>query len=182
MNSGKIKQNEFVVKFCGLGGMGVILTSIILGKAAIFDNKNAVQTQSYGPEQRGTIVTSEVIVSDEILVSFPINQNIDFLVALSQNAYNSYKQKVKKNGFIFINSDLVKLNSGNSNIFQIPASSIAMELNNEKVVNLVILGSLVKITNLVSKESIIEAITNTFIPRFVELNISAFNRGYEYLS
>ncbi|MFX1346610.1 MAG: 2-oxoacid:acceptor oxidoreductase family protein [Promethearchaeota archaeon] len=181
MNSGKIKQNEYVVKFCGLGGMGIILTSIILGKAAIFDKKNAVQTQSYGPEQRGTIVTSDVIVSDEELISFPIDQKLDFLVAFSQDAYNSYKQKVKRNGFIFINSDLVKINSGKTNIFQIPANSIAKELNNEKVVNLVILGNFVKITNLVSKESTIEAITNTFIPRFVELNINAFNRGYGYL-
>ncbi|MFW9940791.1 MAG: 2-oxoacid:acceptor oxidoreductase family protein [Candidatus Thorarchaeota archaeon] len=181
MNFGKIKQNEYVVKFCGLGGMGIILTSIILGKAVIFDNKNAVQTQSYGPEQRGTIVTSDVIVSDEELISFPIDQKLDFLVAFSQDAYNSYKQKVKRNGFIFINSDLVKINSGKTNIFQIPASSIAKELNNEKVVNLVILGNFVKITNLVSMESTIEAITNTFIPRFVELNINAFNRGYGYL-
>lgn len=181
MNSGKIKQNEFIVKFCGLGGMGVILTSIILGKAAIYDTKNAVQTQSYGPEQRGTIVTSDVIISDEDLISFPIDQKLDFLVAFSQDAYNSYKQKVKKNGSIFINSDLIKKNSGYTNIFQIPASSIAQELNNVKVVNLVILGSLIKITNLVSKESVIAAITNSFIPRFVDLNISAFNKGHGYL-
>ena len=181
MNSGKIKQNEFIVKFCGLGGMGVILTSIILGKAALYDNKNAVQTQSYGPEQRGTIVTSDVIISDEDLISFPIDQKLDFLVAFSQDAYNSYKQKVKKNGSIFINSDLIKKNSGYTNIFQIPASSIAQELNNVKVVNLVVLGSLIKITNLVSKESVIKAITNSFIPRFVDLNISAFNKGHGYL-
>ena len=181
MNSGKIKQNEFIVKFCGLGGMGVILTSIILGKAAIYDNKNAVQTQSYGPEQRGSIVTSDVIISDEDLISFPIDQKLDFLVAFSQDAYNSYKQKVKKNGSIFINSDLIKKNSGYTNIFQIPASSIAQELNNAKVVNLVILGSLIKITNLVSKESVIAAITNSFIPRFVDLNMSAFNKGHGYL-
>jgi len=181
MNSGKIKQNEYVIKFCGLGGMGIILTSIILGKAAIYDNKNVVQTQSYGPEQRGTIVTSDVIVSDKELISFPIDQKLDFLVAFSQDAYNSYKQKVKGNGSIFINSDLVKINSEKIKIYQIPASSIAKELNNVKVVNLVILGSLVKISNLVSKESTIEAISSSFIPRFVELNISAFNRGYEYL-
>ncbi len=181
MNSGKIKQNEFIVKFCGLGGMGVILTSIILGKAALYDNKNAVQTQSYGPEQRGSIVTSDVIISDEDLISFPIDQKLDFLVAFSQDAYNSYKQKVKKKGSIFINSDLVKINSGYTNIFQIPASSIAQELNNVKVVNLVVLGSLIKITNLVSKESVIKAITNSFIPRFVDLNISAFNKGHGYL-
>jgi 2-oxoglutarate ferredoxin oxidoreductase subunit gamma len=181
MNFGKEEQNEFIVKFCGLGGMGIILTSIILGKAAIYDHKNAIQTQSYGPEQRGTTVTSDVIVSDEELISFPIEQKLDFLVAFSQDAYNSYKQKVKENGLIFVNSDLVKINSAKSNVFQIPASSIATELNNEKVLNMVMLGSLVKTTKLVSKESIIKSLKNTVHSRFITLNINAFNRGYGYL-
>ncbi|MFX0082704.1 MAG: 2-oxoacid:acceptor oxidoreductase family protein [Candidatus Hodarchaeota archaeon] len=180
MNFGKEEQNEFIIKFCGLGGMGIILTSIILGKAAVYDNKNAIQTQSYGPEQRGTTVTSDVIISDEELISFPVEQKLDFLVAFSQDAYNSYKQIVKENGLIFVNSDLAKINSGETNTFKIPASSIAMELNNEKVLNVAMLGGLVKITNLVSKESIIKSINNTVHSRFVSLNVSAFNRGYSY--
>ena len=69
MISGKEKIRETSIRFCGLGGMGVIITSIILGKSAIYDNKNAIQTQSYGPEQRGSKVKSDIIISDSQLIS-----------------------------------------------------------------------------------------------------------------
>ena len=53
------------VRIAGFGGQGVIMAGVIIGKAAsLFDNKNAVQTQSYGPEARGGASKCEVVISD----------------------------------------------------------------------------------------------------------------------
>jgi len=181
MNSGIKSKKETSVRFCGLGGMGVILTSIIFGKAAILDNKNAIQTQSYGPEQRGTRVKGDIIISEEELVSYPTNGKVDILVAFSQDAYNYYLPALKKKGIIFLNSDFVNIEETRFKIYKIPATSIGKELKNEKIINIVMLGGLIKITRLVSTESIIKALKETVYSRFIELNISAFNRGYDYL-
>ena len=181
MSSGKKKTKETSIRFCGLGGMGVIITSTILGKSAIYDNKNAIQTQSYGPEQRGTKVKSDIIISEGELISYPTDSKVDILIAFSQEAYDFYSLQIKKKGFIFINSDLVNIKGEGGNIFKIPASAIARELKNERILNIVILGALIKITKLVSKEAIIKSIKETVHSRFIDLNINAFNRGYEFL-
>ena len=181
MNSGKTNRNETSIRFCGIGGMGVILTSIILGKAAIFDNKNAIQTQSYGPEQRGTKVKSDIILSEDQIISYPINTKIDILVAFSQKAFDFYFPTVRRKGLIFINSDLVNIGEKLLKVYKIPANSIGKELKNEKILNMIMLGGLIKITNLVSTESIIKAIKDTMSSRFIELNISAFKKGYDSL-
>ncbi len=182
MSFGKNGKKEIKIRFCGLGGMGVILTSIILGKAAIYDNKNAIQTQSYGPEQRGSRVKSDVIISNDPLISYPTDGKVDILIGFSQNAYDYFSQKVKEDGLIFINSDLIENRTNSDKIFKISASTIARELNNEKILNMIMLGSLVKLTNLVSKESIHKSIADSVHSRFVKLNIHAFDRGFDSLS
>ncbi|MBO7518718.1 MAG: 2-oxoacid:acceptor oxidoreductase family protein, partial [Methanobrevibacter sp.] len=56
------------VRIAGFGGQGVIMAGVIIGKAAsLFDNKNAVQTQSYGPEARGGASRTEVVIDDEVI-------------------------------------------------------------------------------------------------------------------
>jgi 2-oxoglutarate ferredoxin oxidoreductase subunit gamma len=179
---GKKERKETKIRFCGLGGMGVILISIILGKAAIYDKKNAIQTQSYGPEQRGSKVKSDVIISKDDSISYPTEGKVDVLVGFSQDAFNYYSQKVKEDGLILINSDLIKIKTDSKRIFKIPGSTIAKELNNEKILNMVMLGSFCKLTNLVSNDSIYKSITDTVYSRFIKLNISAFNKGYESIS
>ncbi|MHA1309451.1 MAG: 2-oxoacid:acceptor oxidoreductase family protein [Candidatus Helarchaeota archaeon] len=178
MSSGKV-DNEQKIRFCGLGGMGIILVSVILGKAAIYDGKNALQTQSYGAEQRGTKVKSDVIISDSNSILCPIIDKIDILIALSQEAFDFYLPDVKKNGLIFINSDLIDVNE-NETYVKIPATSLARKLDNEKVSNIIILGALIKKTNLVSSNSIIQSINNTITKNNREINIKAFETGYNF--
>jgi len=81
------------VRICGLGGQGVVLAGQILGRAAVFDGKNVVQTQSYGSEARGSAAKSEIIISDE-KIGYPMVRKCDILVAMSQSALDTtnYKQ------------------------------------------------------------------------------------------
>ena len=180
MSFGKEEKKETSIRFCGLGGMGVILVSVILGKAAIFENKNAIQTQSYGAEQRGTKVRSDVIISEADLITYPVIDKTDILVAFSQEAFNFYYPHTKDNSLIFLNSDLIKLKEKRKNVYKIPASTLAKELNNEKVLNMIILGALIKVTGIVSKNSIIKSISDTVSEKFQKLNILAIEKGYSF--
>ena len=73
----------------GTGGQGLILAGIILAEAAVLDGKQAIQTQSYGPEARGGASRAEVIISDEA-IDYPKVQKADTLLAMSQEAFDKY--------------------------------------------------------------------------------------------
>ena len=78
------------IRIGGFGGQGVILAGIILGKAAsIFDNNEAVQTQSYGPEARGGASKCEVVVSDS-KIDYPKVKSPDIFIAMSNEALVKY--------------------------------------------------------------------------------------------
>ena len=180
MNSGSENQKEVSIRFCGTGGMGVILSSIIIGKAALNDNKNAIQTQSYGPEQRGTRVKSDLIISEDELISYPTETEVDILVAYSSDAYKFYSNQVKALGLRFINSDLIEIENKESRIFQIPATTFAKEFQNEKLLNIIMLGALVKTTKIVSRKAFEKAISESLPYRFIDINLKAFDKGYNF--
>lgn len=181
MSFGKKENRNIGIRICGVGGMGVILTSVILGKAAIYNNKNALQTQSYGAEQRGTKVRSDVIISEEETINYPVIDKADVLIAFSQEALEFYLPITKKDGLIFINSDNIQYEEKRNNVHKIPATTLAMELNDKRVANIIMLGALIKATAVVSKESLIKSITDTVKEKYKELNIQAFLKGYEYI-
>ena len=180
MSSGK-EKNNIGIRICGIGGMGVILASIILGKAAIYDKKNAIQTQSYGAEQRGSKVRSDVIISEKESINYPIVDNPDILIALSQDAFNNISPYLKEDGIIIINSDFVQIEKEINKLHQLPATTMAIKLKFKKVANIIMLGALIKATGIVSKESIFKSISDTVPEKYVELNIQAFQQGFDYL-
>ncbi len=181
MNSGSERKKAISIRFCGLGGEGVILASIILGKAAIYDQKNAIQTQSYGAEQRGTKVRGDVIISDTEPIVNPVIEKPDILVAFSQAAFDSYLPTTAADCQLFLNSDLITFPTERDATYRIPALKLAAELNNEKIVNVIMLGALIKKIPLVSKESIIKAISGSVSTSIKELNLQAFQKGYDYI-
>ena len=180
MSFGRKKNHNIGIRICGVGGMGVILSSVVLGKAAIYDNKIAVQTQSYGAEQRGTKVKSDVIISEKDPINYPIIDRADILISFTQEAFNFYLPHTNPESLIFINSDNIHINEKETNIYEVPARELSKELKNEKVLNLIMLGALIKITNIVSLESMKKAITDTVSKAFLAINIKAFQKGYEY--
>ncbi|MBD3230177.1 MAG: 2-oxoacid:ferredoxin oxidoreductase subunit gamma [Candidatus Lokiarchaeota archaeon] len=174
MNFGNGKKEKISIRFCGTGGMGVILVGFILGKAAIYEDKNAIQMQSYGASQRGSKVRSDVIISENEIL-YPIIDKADVLIAFSKRAFDYYLPKTTKNALVLINSDLIDYQ--NESIIKIPASKIARELNNPKVLNIVMLGAFIKKTEILTTKSIIKSINNTIPKSYQEVNKLAFNRG-----
>ena len=168
------------IRVAGFGGQGIIRAGTMLAMAAcIHGNKNAVQTQSYGPESRGGACKSEVVISDEE-IDFPKVLEPEILIAMSQEAYSKYVDTVKKGGTVLLDPDLVQKSRAplGIRVFRVPATKIAEELGKTIVANVVMLGAFASITNLVDAEALKKSILDN-VPKGTEkLNLEAFEKGY----
>lgn len=167
--------------FSGLGGQGIILAGNILAKAAaIYEGKNATLTQDYGPEARGGSCRADIVISDS-QISYPYVETPVVLVAMSQEAYNKYSPRLRKDALLCIDGDLVKpRRSKNIRIFSIPATKIAQELGRAAVANIVMLGFLTAVSKIVSTEAIMKSVIESVPKGTEELNTKAFEHGYQY--
>ena len=174
------------IRIGGFGGQGVIMAGIILGKAAaLFDENEAVQTQSYGPEARGGASKCEVIISDEE-IDFPKVQHPDILVAMSNEALIKYIVDLKENGTLIVDpgttdiSDVQDfINENNITVYEAPATQTAVDDIGLKIVaNIVMVGAIVKVTKVISKEAAIKSIESSVPKGTEEKNIKAFEAGY----
>src|SRR5512137_1377193 len=96
------------IKIGGLGGQGVVLAGMIIGKAAaLFDKKDSAMTQAFGPEARGSSCSSQVIVSDQRIL-YPYVSRPQILVVMSQDAYNKFLPEMAPDGQLLIEEELVK--------------------------------------------------------------------------
>jgi 2-oxoglutarate ferredoxin oxidoreductase subunit gamma len=168
------------IRISGLGGQGVVLAGEILGRAAVYDGKHAVQTQSYGAEARGSAARSEVIISDE-KVGFPKVRKCDILVAMSQSALDKHLEDLKEGGTLLVDRDMVKkIPTIEAEIFTIPVTKIAeTELKSRIYANVVMLGVLTKITGMVSEESVSKAILASVPEGTKEANLQGFKMGLQ---
>jgi len=167
------------IRIAGLGGQGVVLAGQILGKAAVYQGFNAVQTQSYGAEARGSAAKSEVIISDKH-VWYPYVRECDILVALSQEALNKYLKDLKKNGMLIVDSIHVKElpSEAKAKIYSFPFSKIAKEkFGAEIYANMIVLGFLAKTTNLIKREALEKAIIESVPAKFRDLDLKALEIG-----
>jgi 2-oxoglutarate ferredoxin oxidoreductase subunit gamma len=171
-----VSRTEILVG--GIGGQGVVLSGILLGTAAtLFEGKKAVQTQSYSSELRGGAARAEVVICDGP-VSDPQVRRPDIFIALAEEALPRYIGLLKAGGLLFIDSDLVKgAAPGDYTITEVPATSIAAEMGNTIVANLIVLGVLVRKTGVVSAQSMEKAIETSVPKKAVGLNLNAFRRG-----
>ncbi len=99
---------KYEVRLSGEGGQGLILAGKILAEAAaIHAGLNATQSQSYGPEARGGASRSEVILSDGE-IDYPKATEVDLMVALTQQSYDTYRADVKRDGVVIVDSEAVE--------------------------------------------------------------------------
>jgi len=169
------------IRIAGFGGQGVVLAGSIVGKAAaIHDKAFATQTQSYGPESRGGSCKAEVVISDTP-VEYPYVVDPQVQIILSQEAYAEYGQKAPPDILVIIDSDLVAADQTlNSKILSIPASRIAQEMGRPVVANIVVLGFLAAVSDIVSSEALRKAILDSIPPGTESVNMNAFELGYKY--
>jgi len=165
----------------GSGGQGLILAGIILAEAAgIYDKKEAVQTQSYGPEARGGASRSEVVISENT-IDYPKVMKSDILLALTQTACEKYIKNLSENGILVADSSLIEeMPFITSKIYQFPITKTAQEKFGTKLVtNIISLGIIVGLTKIVSKEAIKKAVYSRVPYKAIEVNKKALLLGFD---
>jgi len=165
--------------FSGSGGQGVITAAIILAKAAaIFENKNAIQSQSYGAAARGGSTRSDIIIDDsEIYFPKVIQPNI--LVSLTQESYNKFSTIIRPGGLLLVDSKYVSIEK------KVDAKHIALpmydtvlkEIGKSIVFNICMLGALIGVSGLIKPESILKVLETTIPDGFMEMNKKALELG-----
>lgn len=168
----------------GVGGQGSLMAGTLLGTAAVlYDDKKALQTQSYSSELRGGAAVTWVIVSDEPIV-YPRVVYPDILIAQAPQAIVRYLSLLKPEGILIVDSDMVGDPPRNGyKLIQVPATSIASkELGNSIVTNLVILGVLIGATRVVSPDAMEKAVRSSVPKSKIDINLKAFRRGLGFTS
>jgi 2-oxoglutarate ferredoxin oxidoreductase subunit gamma len=170
------------IRVAGFGGQGVILSAMVIGKAySVFEGGFATLTQSFGPEARGGACAAQVITSDEPVL-YPYVTHPDILVVMSQEACTKFVPDLKDGGLLIIEEDLVQvpeLRPG-TRLFSCPATRIAEELGKRMVLNIVMVGFFGAVSGLLHPESLRRAVAESVPEHFKDVNLRAFDRGYEY--
>jgi len=170
------------IRVTGYGGQGVILCGYLIGKSAsILGGQHATLTQSFGPEARGSACSAQVIVSDEKIL-YPYIGKPDILISMSKEAYTKFEPNLKSDGLLLIDEDLVKdvVARDKIKLFKIPATRIAEDLGRKIVLNIVMLGFFTAVTKLTDHEAVRKTVETSVPKGTEELNLKAFNSGYEY--
>ncbi len=167
-------------RLSGSGGQGLILAGIILAEAAIGAGKEAVQSQSYGPEARGGSSKSEVIISEKP-IRYPKVIAPDLLLAMTQEALNKYGTDLKEDGVVVIDSSLVReVPAKFKKVYAVPITKLAKEeLGRDLFANIIALGALARVTDAVSMEALEQAVLANVPKGTEEINKRALNLGYK---
>jgi 2-oxoglutarate ferredoxin oxidoreductase subunit gamma len=170
------------IRIAGFGGQGVILSAVVLGKAAsIFQGTFATMTQNFGPEARGGACSAQLILSDSPVL-YPYVTRPDILIAMSQEAYTRFIPELKDGGILIVEQDLVRVSDLKKEIqlYSVPATRIAEVLGKRMVLNSVMVGFFTAVTHLLDAEAVRKAVADSVPPSFRELNLQAFEKGLEY--
>ncbi len=168
--------------FAGFGGQGVLSMGTLLAYAAMKEGKEVSWMPSYGPEMRGGTANCIVNISD-LPISSPIVSRYDVGVVLNQPSLKKFESRIKEGGIFIWESTNIKQPPVRSDIriFALPAIEKAThELNNVQVMNMLVLGALIKINSIVNKESLLVALSETLPERhhhLIPLNKQAIELG-----
>ena len=144
-------EKNFII--AGFGGQGILLAGTILANSFMLAGKNVTWYPCYGAEMRGGTVNCEIVVSDSE-VSSVHKQDADYALVLNQQSFDKFVQRLKSGGTIIANSTLVAETKPRADIKYVfaPMTSIANDLGSGKVTNMVALGALSSVVDVVDKE------------------------------
>jgi 2-oxoglutarate ferredoxin oxidoreductase subunit gamma len=175
-----LPRDRLEIRLAGEGGQGMILAGIILAEAAaVYDGKNAVQTQSYGPEARGGASKAEVIISNGE-IDFPEIIAADVLVAMSQEACDKYTPGLKQDGLLIVDSEKVGRVTFPNNV-RLPITDNARQASGRTITaNIYVLGLVAKLTGAVSFSALEKAVAARAPKGTQDLNLAALQAGYSF--
>jgi len=170
--------------FAGFGGQGILFAGKVIAYAGMLEGKNVSHLPSYGPEMRGGTANCSVIVSDEDVAS-PIITEPANLVVMNGPSLDKFENAVIPGGKIFIDSALIsrKCERDDADVYEIPATQMANDMGLPKLANMIMVGKLIKETQMFTWEQLKGAVTK-LVPAakaaMLESNIKALEAGYNY--
>lgn len=172
-------KEEIII--AGFGGQGVLSMGKILAYAGLMDNLEVTWMPSYGPEQRGGTANVTVIVSDSP-ISSPVLDSFDTAVLLNQQSLDKFEPKVKPGGTLIYDPSGIHHPPTRTDITIVPvdAMTAAIEMNNSKTYNMILLGALLKQRAIVSVDAVVRGLKKTLPERhhhLIPLNEKAIERG-----
>ena len=167
--------------FSGSGGQGVITATIILAEAAVlYENLNAVQSQSYGAEARGGATRSDVIISDST-IDYPKVIQPNVLVCLTQEAYNKFYPIIRPGGLLLTDTRYVKTQKKvDARQIELAMFQNVMDRIGKPIVfNICMLGTVIGMLDLIGPQSVMKVLEKRIPFDFLELNRQALELGLE---
>lgn len=167
----------------GFGGQGILYLGKILASCGMLEGKNVSWLPSYGPEMRGGTANCGVCISDET-IACPLVETPDYLIAMNQQSYDKYHDKTVKEGFVFIDSSIVKIKPQDKMIETIPATDLAKKNNLKGLANVILLGFFIKKTGILNSDTVMKLVSNKSKEKATKMdrtNQVAFEIGYNYV-
>ena len=172
------------ILIAGFGGQGILFTGKLLAYQGLAEGRQLSWLPSYGPEMRGGTANCSVILSDTPVGS-PIVTAPDVLMVMNLPSLDKYESAVRPGGMIFVDSSLVdrKVERDDVSVFYIPATAMAGEAGIPTLANMILLGQMIRHTEVVSFDALGETLSHLVSARhrdMLELNEKALKMGYEY--
>ena len=175
-------KEEIII--AGFGGQGVLSMGKILAYSGLMENKEVSWMPSYGPEQRGGTANVTVILSDE-RISSPVLNTFDIAIILNQPSLDKFESKVKPGGILIYDGYGIHAPTRKDiEIYSIDAMNTAIEMNNSKAFNMIVLGGLLKIKPMVTLENVLLGLKKSLPERhhkLIPMNEQAIKKGMEII-
>jgi len=169
---------DWLIRFSGTGGQGIVTGAVILAEAALIDGFNATQTQVYGPESRGSSTRAEVVISDKQIYYHKV-EIPNLLLIISPEAYKKFAGKVTPGGIMIVGGEIGRGDRHEGiEVYRAPIQTIARDqVGNVQCTNTVALGVMNAIAKLCSDEAFEESLRRNFKSSIVDINVKAYKAG-----
>lgn len=195
------KENSYNIYICGVGGQGIIKTSVIIGEAAMNEGYEVVMSEIHGMSQRGGVVSTELKIGDykssiieeanaDIILSFePIEvvralnkTNKDTKIVFNTSPIVPSTLTQFKQSYPNVEDIIISLNDNYDYVYPINGEKLALDAGSLLSLNMVLLGgAIANDTFPLSKKSIIKSMKNNLHPKFHEMNLDAIENGYDFV-
>lgn len=172
------------ILIAGFGGQGVLFAGKALAYTGLKNGMEVSWLPSYGPEMRGGTANCSVTLSDTPIGS-PIVDKPDVLIAMNLPSLEKFYNETEKGGFVIYDSSLIGKTGDREDIATvgIPATKLASDNALEGLANMIIMGKVIKETNVLTLEQIKSSLAQMIPAKKAELlekNVKAIELGYNY--
>ena len=194
-------MNSYNIYICGVGGQGIIKTSIVIGESGMKSNLGVIMSEIHGMSQRGGVVSTELKIGDSkspiiedgqcnLLIAFEPMEALrsisktskDTTVVLNTSPIMPFNIQGSKIPYPDINDILNEIKSKVKKIYAMDAEKMAKNAGHILSLNMVMLGGAVAISGFpIKKDIVLESMKENLPKNSIPINLKAFEDGYNFV-